>query len=205
MKKSLEFSLTVTIACLLSLSTSQIANARQEGGEPQMSPEAQAEMAAWMKLAQPGEHHKHLAPFEGKWKSQIKMWMGPGSEPMDNEAVAEAHWVMDGRFLEWTYSGEFAGSPYLGRGFDGYNNGDERYETVLFDNFGTLFVLYKGACSDDGKSRTMNGEFSNPMTGGKIQQRGVYTWIDDDHFKYEMYTTMDDEEYKNMEMLYERQ
>lgn len=51
----------------------------------------------------------------------------------------------------------------------------------------------------------MKGEFSNPMTGGKIQQRGVYTWIDDDHFKYEMYMTMDGEEYKNMEMLYERQ
>jgi len=205
MKKSLDSALVVILGCFLCLTTTRIATAREEGGEPQMSPEAQAEMAAWMKLAQPGEHHEHLAPFAGKWKSQITMWMGPGSEPMYNEAEAEARWVMDGRFLEWTYSGNFAGSPYIGRGFDGYNNGDERYETILFDNFGTLFVLYTGSCSDDGKSRTMNGEFSNPMTGGMIQQRGVYTWIDDDHFKYEMHTTMGDEEYKNLEMLYERQ
>ena len=32
-----------------------------------------------------------------------------------------------------------------------------------------------------------------------------YHWIDDDHFKYESYMKMADQEYQQMEMLYERQ
>jgi hypothetical protein len=170
-----------------------------------MSAEAMAEMEAWMKLAQPGEHHQHLAPFEGHWKAQIKMWMEPDTPPMENEAETEAHWIMGGRYLEWKHTGNFGGMPFEGRAIDGYNNGDNRYETVWIDNFGTLVIFYTGQCSEDGKSRTLMGEFSNPMAGGAIQNRVVYTWIDDDHFKYESYMKMGDTEYQNMEIRYERQ
>jgi hypothetical protein len=173
--------------------------------EPEMSAEAQEEMAAWMALAQPGEHHKHLEPYAGKWKTEIKMWMGPGSEPMLNESEVEAHWIMDGRFLEWSHTGNFAGMPYMARGFEAYNNGDKRYEAIHLDNFGTLMVFYTGECSDDGKTRVMHGSFGNPMTGGTIEQKSVYTWIDDDHLKLESFMTMNGETYQNMEMLYERQ
>lgn len=173
--------------------------------EPEMSAEAQEEMAAWMALANPGEHHKHLEPYAGKWKAEIKMWMGPDTDPMLTESEAEVNWTMDGRFLEWNHTGNFAGMPYVARSFDAYNNGDNRYETIYFDNFGTLMVFYTGECSDDGKTRVMKGSFGNPMTGGTIEQKSVYTWIDEDHFKLESFMTMDSETYQNMEMLYERQ
>lgn len=173
--------------------------------EQEMTPEQQEEMAAWMALANPGEHHKHLQPYAGKWKAEIKMWMGPGADPMLNESAGEAKWIMDGRFLEWHHTGDFAGMPYMARGFDAYNNGEKRYETIYFDNFGTLMVFYTGECSDDGKTRVMHGSFGNPMTGGTIEQKSVYTWIDEDHFKLESFMTMNGETYQNMEMLYERQ
>ncbi len=189
----------------LCLSTTAIATAQEGTGEPEMSPEAQAEMAAWMELAQPGEHHKHLQRYEGKWKTEIKMWMAPGSEPMLNESTVEAEWIMDGRFLKWQHQGDFAGSPYMALGYDGYNNGDGRYETIYMDNFGTLMVFYTGECSDDGKTRVTKGSFTNPMAGSTIEQRNVFSWIDDDHFKLESFMKMGDEEYKQMEMLYERQ
>jgi hypothetical protein len=189
----------------LCLSATTVARAQEGHGEPEMSAEAQAEMAAWMKLAQPGEHHQHLQMYEGKWKTQIKMWMSPGAEPMLNESTAESEWIMDGRFLRWHQKGDFAGSPYTGLGYDGYNNGDSRYESMYMDNFGTLMILYTGECSDDGKTRVMHGSFTNPMAGATIEQRNVYNWIDDDHFKLESFMKMGDEEYKQMEMLYERQ
>jgi hypothetical protein len=173
--------------------------------EPEMTEEQQAEMAGWMALAKPGEHHEHLAGYAGKWKTQIKMWMAPGAEPMLTESAAEAKWIFDGRFLEWHHSGEFFGSPYTGMGLDGYNNADERYESILLDNFGTLIVFYTGSCSDDGKVREMRGSFTNPMAGSVIEQRNVFSWIDNDHFKLESFMQMGDEEYKQMEMLYERQ
>jgi len=192
-------------ALTLVFSAVSVGSAQESAGEPEMSPEAQAEMAAWMELAQPGEHHQHLQAYAGKWKTQIKMWMAPGAEPMLNESTAEAEWIMDGRFLRWEQTGEFAGSPYTGLGYDGYNNADGRYESIYMDNFGTLMVLYTGECSDDGKTRVIQGSFTNPMEGATIEQRNVYSWIDDDHFKMESFMKMGDEEYKQMEMLYERQ
>lgn len=193
------------MALFLILTATSVTTGQESASEPEMSPESQAEMAAWMELAQPGEHHQHLQAYAGKWKTQMKMWMAPGAEPMLNESTVEAEWIMDGRFLKWQQKGDFAGSPYSGLGYDGYNNGDGRYESIYMDNFGTLMVLYTGQCSDDGKTRVMQGSFTNPMAGATIEQRNVYSWIDDDHFKMESFMKMGDEEYKQMEMLYERQ
>lgn len=173
--------------------------------EPEMTEEQKAEMAGWMALAQPGEHHEHLAGYAGKWKAKMKMWMAPGAEPMLAESEAEAKWIFDGRFLEWHYGGDFQGSPYSGMGIDGYNNADKRYESILLDNFGTLIVFYEGDCSADGKVREMRGSFTNPMAGSVVEQRNVFSWIDDDHFKLESFMKMGEEEYKHMQMLYERQ
>lgn len=191
----------LAIAVLLTLSTGTVSTAQ----EPEMSAEAIAEMNAWAKLAEPGEHHQHLAFYEGTWRTKIKMWMEPGAEPMLTESTAEAKWTMDGRFLEWTHTGNFAGMPYTGRGFDAYNNGDSRYESVWMDNFGTLMVFYTGECSDDGKTRVIRGSFTNPMAGSVIEQKNVYTRIDDDHFQVDSFMKMGDGEHKHMEMLYERQ
>ena len=195
-------------AALLMVATVSLATEQeQEGAPPEgMTPEMQAEMEAWAKLAQPGEHHKHLEPYAGKWKSDIKMWMAPDAEPMTYESMSEARWVMDGRYLEWTHSADFQGMPWEGRQIDAYNNGDQRYETVWIDNFGTLVLLFKGECEDEGKTRVLETDFTDAMTGGQIHFRAVYSWIDDDQFKYEAYMTKDgQDESKSMEMVYTRQ
>lgn len=197
--------MTLTLVVAVGLTTVSICFAQEGTGEYEMSAEQQAEMAAWAQLAEPGEHHEHLQAYEGKWKTQITMWMTPGAEPMQVESEAEAKWTLGGRFLEWQHTGDFFGSPYSGRGFDGYNNADKRYESVWMDNFGTLMVTYTGECSDNGKTRVIEGSFSNPMAGVTIEQKNVHTWIDEDHLKVESYMTTDGETHKHMEMLYERQ
>ncbi len=170
-----------------------------------MTPEMQAEMEAWMKLAEPGEHHDHLTPFAGTWKGEVKMWMAPGAEPMVDESLSEAAWILGGRYLEWKHTGEFQGSPFEGRALDAYNNGDQRYESIWVDNYGTLILFFTGSCSDDGKKRVLTSQFSDPMSGGTIGYKTVYTWIDDDHFLYEALMDKGDGEYKNLEIRYERQ
>ena len=105
--------LTCFVACSLML----VAGAGQASAQedmPEMTPEMQAEMASWMKLAQPGEHHEHLAPFAGKWKGAVEMWMEPGAEPIKNESMAEASWIMGDRFLIWEQTGNFGGMPWEG-------------------------------------------------------------------------------------------
>lgn len=179
--------------------------AHAQGEMPDMTPEMQAEMEAWMKLAQPGEHHQHLAPFVGKWKGSVEMWMESGTEPIENESTSEVAWIMGDRFLVWQLTGDFGGMPWEGMSIEGYNNGDQRYEATWVDNFGTVMLAFQGSCSDGGKSREMITEFSDAVGGGTIQYRTVYTWVDDDHFTYEAFMDKGDGEFKNLEIAYERQ
>jgi hypothetical protein len=173
---------------------------------PEMTPEMQAEMAVWMKLAQPGEHHQHLAPFAGKWKGTVEMWMAPGAEPMTNEARAEVSWIMGDRFLVWKQTGDFGGMPWEGMTIEGYNNGDQRYEASWIDNFGTLILPFTGSCSEGGKVREMRSEFVDHASGGNtIKYKGVYTWVDDDHFIYETFMDKGEGEFRNVKVTYARQ
>ncbi|MDX1501272.1 MAG: DUF1579 domain-containing protein [Thermoanaerobaculia bacterium] len=194
--------LTVAV-CVLALAAAVPA---QQGDEPQMTPEEIAEMNAWMALAEPGEHHEHLGWLAGRWKGDIQMWMAPGSEPMRDVGEAEARWALGGRFLAWRHTGSFQGSPFEGLSFDGYNNGDERYETIWMDNFGTLILYYTGSCSDDGRVRTLNTSFRDVVGGGEILYRALYTVEDEDHFTYESFMRKDgEEEFRNLFIRWTRQ
>ena len=77
--------------------------------------------------------------------------------------------------------------------------------SLAIDNFGTLILYYTGSCSDDGNSRVMSTQFNDPIKGGTIHYKGVYSWIDDDHFNYEAFMDKGDGEFKNLEIAYERQ
>ena len=94
--------------------------------------------------------------------------------------------------------------PFAARQLDAYNNGEARYEATWADNFGTLILFFTGECEDDGRVRTMRTEFNDPMGGGKLMNRAVYTWQDEDHFLYESYMMRNGEEFKNMEIRYTR-
>ncbi len=193
----------LVVFCLMIVTGADLASAQE--GMPEMTPEMQAEMASWMKLAQPGEHHAHLASFAGQWKGAVEMWMEPGAEPMRNEAIAEVSWILGGRFLVWEQTGDFGGMPWEGMIIEGYNNGDQRYEATWIDNFGTLMLPFEGQCSNNGKSRAMNTEFNDVVAGGTVQYKGVYTWVDEDHFTFEAFMDKGEGEFKNLKIVYARQ
>ena len=162
------------------------------------------EMKAWVELAKPGEHHAHLDPFVGRWRGRIKMWMAPGAPVMEHESTAEAKWILDGRYLEWLHTGTFDGTPFEGRGIDGFNNGMDRYESVWVDNFGTLVLFYTGSCEGDGRLRTLTTTFAGPAAGATVSQRVVYTWTGEDAFTYESFMTQGDDEHRNVLIEYTR-
>lgn len=199
----LTLSRAAVVALVLCLAT--VATAQQEPDMPEMTPQMEAEMVAWMQLAQPGPHHQHLAPFVGKWKGEVTMWMAPDTAPILEESLAEVDWIMGGRFLQWKQTGEFGGMPFEGLTIEGYNNGEQRYESIWMDNFGTLILFYTGSCSDDGKSRKMATQFADPVAGGVIKYRGEYTWVDDDHFTYSAFMDKGEGEFKNVVITFERQ
>jgi len=160
------------------------------------------EMEASMKLAAPGDHHKHLAAGIGKWDVAVKLWMAPGQPPAESTGTMESSWLLGGRFVETTYKGDLMGMPFEGHGVDGYDNGAHQYVSTWADNMGTMMMYFTGTCSDDGKVRTMTADFTDPVTGQKMKNRSVTTVKDASSFTYEAWM-VDGEghEFKQMEMV----
>jgi len=158
-------------------------------------------------MPQPGDHHAKIKPFEGTFKSEVKMWMGPG-EPMVSTGTIANTWQVDGLYLHQDYVGDQTEGPFprfKGQGYWGYNTTSNLYEGFWIDNASTTMQMESGDVDADGKVWTMHSEVTCPQTGQAMQKRSVITLIDDDHNKIEMFFTGDDgNEMKAMEINYTR-
>ncbi len=61
------------------------------------------------------------------------------------------------------------------------------YVTSWVDNMGTGIEHSTGTCDAAGKVCTYSGDMWDPMSGKKVTNRSVITWLDDNTFKNEMY------------------
>ncbi|MCC6427546.1 MAG: DUF1579 family protein [Phycisphaerales bacterium] len=165
------------------------------------------EMRAMLQAGAPDENHKKLEAFVGFWDGNMKMWMEPGMDPMENKTSIIGRWDsgMDGRFLAMDHRGTMMGMPFRGSATWGYNKASKRYESVWRDNFTTGMMFSTGQMSADGKGLTLSGEYDDPMGSGKVKTREVYTWDNADSFKFEFYETRaGSAESKTIEAVYTR-
>jgi hypothetical protein len=179
--------------------SSQEAEQSKAGGTEE-SPEAM-----WMKLAQPGEHHKRLEMMVGNWKMDGKSWMTPAMEPSMWDGVSEKKMVLGGRYLHETVSSQMMGQPFDGIGVLGYDNVQGKYLWHWIDDMGTGMMISKGTCDESEKILTMIGEYYDPMIQANHTVRTVVNIVSENKHSFEMYTKAPgSEEYKNMEIVYER-
>src|SRR3990172_9337774 len=156
---------------------------------------------AFIKAATPGPEHTKLKAFEGSWTTVTKSWHDPAEPPMESKGAREAKWIMDGRFLEEHYTGEFMGMPFHGMGIAGYDNVLKKYVTSWIDNMGTGIMLFTGTADGSGKTFNYTGEYADPMTGKMTKMRSVSRVVDDKTFVFEMYGPGEDgKEMKMMEI-----
>ena len=156
--------------------------------------------------APPGTEHKRLEPFSGNFRAEVKMWMGPG-DPMVSTGVMVNTMDLDGRFLRHEYKGDPNPGPFPnfeGRGFWGYNDVAGKYEGVWVDSASNLMQVETGNVDADGKVWTMEGAMTCPQTGRSLTKRSVITLHDNDHHTMEMFFVRDGEDFKGMEINYER-
>lgn len=153
------------------------------------------------------EQHKKLEPFAGRFKAQVKLWMGPG-EPMVSTGLMTNSWALGGRFLKQDYQGDQQGQampPFEGHGFWGFNTGTGKYEGFWIDNASTMMQTETGSLDASGKVWTMIGEMTNPQTKQAMKKRSVIKLHDKDHHDLEMYFSgPDGKEFKAMEIKYAR-
>ncbi len=154
-----------------------------------------------------GPAHKRLEPFAGTFKSEVKMWMGPG-DPMITTGTMTNSWQLGGLYLHQDYVGDSSEGPFpsfVGKGYWGYNTTSKKYEGFWIDSGSTTMQLESGDVDSSGKIWTMTSELKCPQTGAQMKRRSVITLIDIDHHKVEMYfTRADGIETKAMEINYAR-
>ena len=174
---------------------------------PQPTPEQMAEMEEWKKLNTPGEHHKHLNYFVGKWRTKTKMWMGgPGSQSMDaGDGVSNVKWVLDGRFLLDEHKGSFMGQPHDGIGMTGYDNYRNVYFSSWASNMATHVLTMTGMRHPKTGVFTYYGEMDEPsikVVGRTVKY--VTRIVSDNQYVFEIIDLHAGDDYKVIEITYTR-
>jgi len=179
--------------------------AQEKKAAPASSPKDDPAMAKMMEFATPGAPHKVLEGKVGKWTAQVKTYMEPGKEPMTSTATCESKWVLDGRFVEDTFTGTVMEMPFHGRGMTGYDNMKKKYVTSWVDTFSTAIMVTEGTFDAGSKTFNFTGQMPDCMAGKYVATRIVEKHADADHFTFQMFSPgPDGKEMLGMEIAYTR-
>lgn len=162
---------------------------------------------AWMEFATPGDMHKMLAKSDGNWTGENTMWMEEGGQPMKSTSECINKMIYGGRYQMSEHKGNMMGMPFEGMSITGYDNGKKKFVSTWIDNMGTGVMYMEGEWNAASKSIEFKGKMTDPTRPGKdCDLREVYTFVDDNTQKLEMYGpgSKTGKEMKTMEILFTR-
>ena len=175
----------------------------QEGKQPS-GPDMDQMMKMYEKLGAPGPEHAHFAEAVGTWKTETKMWMGPG-EPSVSTGTSKMEVIFGGRFMKEDFRCTMMDKPFQGLALAGYDNIKKKHVTVWLDNSSTGIMLMEGTYDEATKTWTSYGDYEDPFTG-PTKMKNVCREIDKDTYIVEMYKIgTGGQEQKEMEITYTRQ
>jgi hypothetical protein len=191
------------LAAVWAASTGGVGRAQ---GEPQVSPEQKAALAAWTKAMTPGKPHQDLAGQVGTWEGKVSMWDAPGAAPQISQARAERTMGLGGRVLLDHWRGTMMGMPFEGLGTTGYDNASGKWWSTWSDNFSTGVMTGAGNCDGDPRRGcTYAVTAVDPLTGKEKRSRQTRLWPTPDEERMEMYDRgPDGKEWKAMEIALHR-
>jgi hypothetical protein len=166
----------------------------------------QKDMEACMAAGMPGEMHKKLMEGAGTWTGKTKMWMAPGTEPMNSECTVTLTPMFEGRYLKCEHNGDMPGmGPFSGFGMYGFDNVDQKFHGTWVDNHSTGIMTGVGEMSSDG-TMTMTYTFNCPIQKKPATMREVKRHTGKDTCVMELYMTdpKSNKEYKMMETMLTR-
>ena len=159
-----------------------------------------AMMKSWQAYMTPGQVHAMLAKSNGTWKEDVTMWMSPGAPPTKSTSSVVNKMVLGGRYQEAHHTGTFNGMPFEGISMIGYDNMKKVFQSSWVDNFGTGISNMEGTWDSTSKTINFKGKMMDPMTGKEMEERQLFTIIDDNHQKVEMFANQNGKEVKTMEI-----
>ncbi|MBL7661605.1 DUF1579 domain-containing protein [bacterium] len=161
----------------------------QAAQAPQMSHEQM--MAAWEKAGTPGDAHKTLNAFAGKWNTTTKSYYSPDGTPAVSKGSVENSWILGGRFLQEKYKGQMMGKPFEGLALTGYDNSKGAYVSTWTDNMTTGVMNSTGTFDPQTKTFTYLGSYTCPVTGQTIYSTMKSQLVSNDKHMFEMYEAFD--------------
>jgi len=152
--------------------------------------------------AKVGPNHRALDHMAGDWTLEM-MDLTPNAETTDAGTMT-GRMVLGGRFLSMDVEGHANKKPFHGMGLWGYSNVDKRFESTWSDSLGTGITFMIGSLSGDGKTLTMTGEYTDPITAKKTKAREVTIFQSRDAFHSDFFVETDGKEVKVMQIEYKR-
>ena len=148
----------------------------------------------------PGDMHKMMATWAGKWDEQLSFWTAPDAPAQSHTASAENKVILNGLYLQTLHKGDMFGMPFEGMGTMAYDNVKKVFVSTWVDNMGSGIMHLEGIWDDAGKTLTMKGKMSDPISCGEVDVKEITKVIDDNNHVMEMYTTQAGKEFKSMEI-----
>jgi hypothetical protein len=140
----------------------------------------------YKKIGTPGEPHKLLAKLEGSWLTKSRGWVDPDTPPRESSGTCEQRLILDGHYLQQTYTGDMMGIPFTGISLLGFNNHTKKYESIWIDSMSTATYFFVGSASRDGKTITQECRYDDPVRGASVW-RSVTRIRDDGSQEFEMF------------------
>jgi hypothetical protein len=178
----------------------------QAKGDAKAAPNMQEMMKKWMEAATPGEGHKYLDQFAGKWDITLRAWMEPGKPPQESKGTCEAKWMLEGRFLYSEMSSQIMGMPFKGIDVIGYDNYKKHYVVFHIDNLGTAISTGEGKLDPSKQVMTVFGKMDDPTMDERDKPvKYVTRLLSKDKYVFEIYDEVGSpHEFKILELTYTR-
>jgi hypothetical protein len=139
----------------------------------------------------------------GNWDADVKCWMTPDGAPTRSKGTAQSKWILNGRYVQEEFTGEFMGKPFHGVSLMGYDNMKQKYTSVWVDDVSTIMYVSEG--TGNAKVITLEGKMDCPMTGQKdMMMRQVFRILSPNQHIFEMHDVSKGENSKTMEITYTR-
>lgn len=121
-------------------------------------------MAAAADFTQPGPEHEFLGMLVGDYAvtAQVTL-MGPDAPRTAGHA--EIRWLVEGRFIQNTWSGELMGMQGLNIVFTGYDRLKKSFVWTGLGDFDTAMNRAEGDLTPDGRALIMYGTLDEYLTG----------------------------------------
>ncbi len=145
-------------------------------------------MEIYKKVGTPGEPHKALAKLVGSWETRTRSWMEPDKPPVVSSGACEQKLILDGHYLQQTYTGDMMGQPFTGISILGYDNHTRKYQSIWVDTMSTGVYFFEGTGSRDGRTIKQESRYDDPVQGPSLW-RTVTRVRDDNTIEFEMFLT----------------